>query len=212
MSISFQCPRCGKKLKAPDSAAGKSSSCPGCGGTVTCPVPGDDERSRRDATDPGRSPKDLTRSPTMDDDKPYGMVAAPASARLRRDHGDAAKCRFAASPRAVPANRKAQERQGKEESRAEEHRSLSERYLIICIFDSDICFHCLLRLGHACFSPDPANPVAAESSRSSICLARRFAGLGIAATVFAFLLTHEGLERRRRDPRASVEHSSCAWA
>ena len=37
MSIAFQCPHCGKKLKAPDSAASKSSKCPGCGETVTCP-------------------------------------------------------------------------------------------------------------------------------------------------------------------------------
>ena len=39
MPISFPCPQCGKKLKAPDDAAGKSSKCPGCGGTVTCPEP-----------------------------------------------------------------------------------------------------------------------------------------------------------------------------
>ena len=39
MPISFQCPHCGKKLKAPDSAAGKSSTCPGCGNKVTCPEP-----------------------------------------------------------------------------------------------------------------------------------------------------------------------------
>ena len=39
MAISFQCPNCGKKLKAPDSAAGKQSSCPGCGNLVTCPEP-----------------------------------------------------------------------------------------------------------------------------------------------------------------------------
>ena len=39
MSISFECPTCGKHLKAPDAAAGKSSKCPGCGGKVTCPAP-----------------------------------------------------------------------------------------------------------------------------------------------------------------------------
>ncbi len=39
MAISFSCPRCGKKLKAPDNAAGKSSKCPGCGSPVTCPEP-----------------------------------------------------------------------------------------------------------------------------------------------------------------------------
>ncbi len=39
MPISFSCPQCGKKLKAPDNAAGKSSKCPGCGSPVTCPEP-----------------------------------------------------------------------------------------------------------------------------------------------------------------------------
>jgi predicted RNA-binding Zn-ribbon protein involved in translation (DUF1610 family) len=39
MAIAFSCPQCGKKLKAPDNAAGKSSKCPGCGTTVTCPEP-----------------------------------------------------------------------------------------------------------------------------------------------------------------------------
>jgi phage FluMu protein Com len=39
MSISFQCPQCDKKLKAPDSAAGRSSNCPRCHAVVTCPEP-----------------------------------------------------------------------------------------------------------------------------------------------------------------------------
>jgi predicted RNA-binding Zn-ribbon protein involved in translation (DUF1610 family) len=37
MPISFSCPQCGRSLKAPDQAAGKSSKCPGCGSPVTCP-------------------------------------------------------------------------------------------------------------------------------------------------------------------------------
>lgn len=37
MSISFACPTCGKKLKAPESAAGKSSPCPHCGHMAACP-------------------------------------------------------------------------------------------------------------------------------------------------------------------------------
>jgi hypothetical protein len=37
MAISFSCPTCDRKLKAPDNAAGKSSKCPGCGSPVTCP-------------------------------------------------------------------------------------------------------------------------------------------------------------------------------
>jgi predicted RNA-binding Zn-ribbon protein involved in translation (DUF1610 family) len=37
--ISFACPNCGLKLKAPESAVGKSSACPRCNTVVICPPP-----------------------------------------------------------------------------------------------------------------------------------------------------------------------------
>jgi predicted RNA-binding Zn-ribbon protein involved in translation (DUF1610 family) len=102
MPISFQCPQCGKKLKAPDSAAGKSSKCPGCGGTVTCPEPVyDAELFDESQSAPGHDPY-----ADLDSDKPYGVVepqpgAAP-SADGRRPCpmcgemilATAAKCRY----------------------------------------------------------------------------------------------------------------------
>jgi predicted RNA-binding Zn-ribbon protein involved in translation (DUF1610 family) len=39
MVISFSCPECGRKLKAPDEAVGRSLKCPGCESPVTCPEP-----------------------------------------------------------------------------------------------------------------------------------------------------------------------------
>jgi hypothetical protein len=39
MPISFQCPNCDMKLKAPEGALGKSLACPGCETQVTCPEP-----------------------------------------------------------------------------------------------------------------------------------------------------------------------------
>jgi predicted RNA-binding Zn-ribbon protein involved in translation (DUF1610 family) len=39
MPISFQCPACGKRLKAPETGVGKSLACPGCQTQVTCPEP-----------------------------------------------------------------------------------------------------------------------------------------------------------------------------
>ena len=39
MTISVKCRSCGKKLKAPDSAAGKRAKCPGCGKAVKIPEP-----------------------------------------------------------------------------------------------------------------------------------------------------------------------------
>lgn len=38
MPISVKCPHCGKRLKAPDSAAGKKAKCPGCGKAVQLPA------------------------------------------------------------------------------------------------------------------------------------------------------------------------------
>jgi predicted RNA-binding Zn-ribbon protein involved in translation (DUF1610 family) len=67
MAISFSCERCGKKLKAPDNAAGKSSKCPGCGATVTCPEPIVDAELI-DAPSGGVNPYD-----DMDSDVPYAV-------------------------------------------------------------------------------------------------------------------------------------------
>ena len=39
MTISGRCPSCGKKIKAPDSAAGKRGKCPGCGKVIRIPEP-----------------------------------------------------------------------------------------------------------------------------------------------------------------------------
>ena len=84
MSISFQCPQCGKKLKAPDSAAGKSSTCPGCGGKVTCPEPiYDAEVVEMELTHD--KPKGFDPYGEMDDDKPYGVVAPPPTEQAPDD-------------------------------------------------------------------------------------------------------------------------------
>jgi predicted RNA-binding Zn-ribbon protein involved in translation (DUF1610 family) len=78
MPITFQCPQCRKKLKAPDKAVGKSSKCPGCGRTVICPEPVFDaevvEMTMIPEKPPGLNPYD-----DLDDDKPYAMVNPPAA-------------------------------------------------------------------------------------------------------------------------------------
>jgi DNA-directed RNA polymerase subunit M/transcription elongation factor TFIIS len=74
MSISFQCPRCGKKLKAPDNAIGKSSSCPGCGGKVTCPEPIYDAEVVEMQLPPEK-PRGFDPYEELDDGKPYGVLA-----------------------------------------------------------------------------------------------------------------------------------------
>ena len=105
MSISFTCATCGKKLKAPDNAAGKASKCPGCGSPVTCP------EAVYDAELVDAPPGGVDPFADLDTDKPYamagpaaGMPAAPdaPSGEARRPCpmcgemivATAAKCRY----------------------------------------------------------------------------------------------------------------------
>jgi predicted RNA-binding Zn-ribbon protein involved in translation (DUF1610 family) len=74
MAISFSCQKCGKKLKAPDNAAGKSSKCPGCGSTVTCP------EAVYDAELMEAAPAGLDPFGDLDSDRPYAMRSEPVEA------------------------------------------------------------------------------------------------------------------------------------
>jgi predicted RNA-binding Zn-ribbon protein involved in translation (DUF1610 family) len=70
MPISFSCPRCGKKLKAPDDAVGKTSRCPGCGTSVTCPEPVYDAELV-DAPPGGEDPYTV-----LEPEQPYALVGS----------------------------------------------------------------------------------------------------------------------------------------
>jgi DNA-directed RNA polymerase subunit RPC12/RpoP len=167
MSISFQCPRCGKKLKAPDSAAGRASSCPGCGGTVTCPEPGDNDEVVEMQLTPVK-PKGFDPFADVDDDKPYGVTAPGPSAEPSDDN-----------PYAAPRpGRAGKPKSGKGRKKAE-LRSIatSQRWLIICILINILAYiACLvsLRLG---------------SLALALILVLVLLIASVAATVFSFLLT-----------------------
>src|SRR5258708_5606225 len=45
MAIQVDCPGCGKKLKIPDSSAGKRGRCPNCGGNIEVPMPSEDSQN-----------------------------------------------------------------------------------------------------------------------------------------------------------------------
>ena len=68
MAISFRCGQCGKKLKAPESAAGRKSTCPGCGHMVTCPEPGVEAEVL-----------EVTMEPVEDELDPYGIAEEEAA-------------------------------------------------------------------------------------------------------------------------------------
>jgi predicted RNA-binding Zn-ribbon protein involved in translation (DUF1610 family) len=77
--ISFECPHCGKKLKAPDGAVGKSSKCPGCGNAAICPEPIYDAEV---VGGTGEEPLGLNSDANLGGDKPYGLIGPPAPAAL----------------------------------------------------------------------------------------------------------------------------------
>jgi predicted RNA-binding Zn-ribbon protein involved in translation (DUF1610 family) len=103
MSISFQCTHCGKKLKAPESAAGKTSTCPTCGNKVTCPEPVYDA----EVVEMSVAPEKPAGFNPYDDLDEYGVVAPPPPAQDPTTEGrrpcpmcgemilnTAAKCRY----------------------------------------------------------------------------------------------------------------------
>jgi predicted RNA-binding Zn-ribbon protein involved in translation (DUF1610 family) len=103
MPITFECTRCGKKLRAPDDAVGKTSRCPGCGAKVTCPAPGEDAGIVEMIVD---GPERVDPHGDLDAAAPYGLVepepAAPSAFEGRRPCpmcgemilATAAKCRY----------------------------------------------------------------------------------------------------------------------
>ena len=174
MPISFQCPKCGKKLKAPDSAAGRSSTCPGCGGKVTCPEADDDGEVVEMQLTPAK-PKGFDPFADVDSDKPYGVAAPDPSA--------------VADANAAPSlTRPGKTKSGKGKKKAElKSIAFYQRYLIIFIL-----IQILINIASVVYfrgvGPDPA-----KLTGGTIAIIGLFiiVGLttGLAATVFAFLLT-----------------------
>ena len=206
MSISFQCPHCGKKLKAPDSAAGKSSSCPGCGGTVTCPVPGDDDEEVVEMQLTPAKPKGFDPFADLDDDKPYGMSAPPPSSMDSGQNrqpcpacgemimANAAKCRFCGEVLdAAPApGRVAKPKSGKKKKRAElKSIAIYQKGVIACaaawVLWTIVLFVAVGTVMSKVQPGMPANQVVSGSPIFNLLSIVGF-GLSIASAVFIFLL------------------------
>jgi predicted RNA-binding Zn-ribbon protein involved in translation (DUF1610 family) len=159
MPISFTCAACGKKLKAPDNAAGKASKCPGCGAAVLCPEP------VYDAELIAETPGGPDPFGDLDADQPYAMAPEPVqapAAEARRPCpmcgemivATAAKCRFCGEV-FDPTLKKA-----KKGGKAGHMQSVAsaQRNLLICIFLQIVTYLTLLALGQAVQGkpPDPA--------------------------------------------------------
>src|SRR5262249_47247816 len=150
----FTCPRCGKKLKAPDNAVGKTSKCPGCGSPVTCPEP------VYDAEPIEAPPGGMDAYGDLDGDQPYAMVpepVAPTPAEARRPCpmcgemivATAAKCRFCGE--VFDPTLKKGGKKGKLKSIAS-----AQKNLLICILLNIVSYIILVVLGQMVRrNPDP---------------------------------------------------------
>lgn len=148
MPISFSCRKCGKKLKAPDNAAGKTSKCPGCGSPVTCPEP----VYEAEPVAPAKPdvPDILPDDPyDMGDGTPYGLdeEAAPLpKADPRRPCpmcgemilANAAKCRFCGEVFDETLKKAAVKKKKKKKRSSEEDANLSAGDWIAAILCADI--------------------------------------------------------------------------
>jgi hypothetical protein len=105
MPIQFECLKCGKRLKAPDHAAGKTSKCPQCGSPVTCPEPIYEAEAVEQPEAPEIIDDELDPYADVGSPDPYALAGEPepaTTAERRRPCpmcgemilADAVKCRF----------------------------------------------------------------------------------------------------------------------
>ncbi len=84
MPITILCPTCGKRLKAPDDAAGRTVKCPGCGESMALP----DAAARGPAPVVAARPWPTSEPDEYEDDEPPRPNRRRSSRRRVYDEGD----------------------------------------------------------------------------------------------------------------------------
>ena len=190
MSISFSCSQCGKKLKAPESAAGKSSKCPGCGATVTCPEPVYDAELIE-------SPGVIDPYADLETDKPYqvaGTAVAESTASGTESRrpcpmcgemivDTAAKCRFCGEV-FDSTIKKMKKGKGKGTKARLADIAASQKYLIMCIL-LQVAFY-IVNIGITV--SQRGKPSSDGMTMLAGVLGLAILGIGLVASVFAFKL------------------------
>src|SRR5437016_4721689 len=92
MSITCECPECGKRLKAADSAAGKKAKCPDCGAGVPIPKPKPKVKKAVAADDDEFDLQKLNIDAGIEGPVDEDEIACPMCGEMIRSN--ASKCRY----------------------------------------------------------------------------------------------------------------------
>ncbi|MBI3861604.1 MAG: hypothetical protein HY290_06885 [Planctomycetia bacterium] len=166
MPISCECPECGKRLKAADSAAGKKAKCPDCGAAV--PIPVKKKPKPKSAEESEFDLQSLDIDAGMAGPVEEEQIACPACSEMI--NATAGKCRYCGENLSAPRKKKKGKRS---RSGPGIPVSIIVAVAVECLF---ICFN-LFAIVRVLTMPTPALPANLPPERAQIVKMGNTAGV-----------------------------------